>query len=88
MVAATASLRRQRRRSLALLSISGVQPPVTQLGAKVTIVVQQLAAGTGAHEAVTESQEAVMAAASTVDAAGISQALAASGATVMGSLIQ
>merc|ERR1740130_1040961 len=44
MVAATASLRRQRRRGLALLSVSGVQPPVTQLGAKVTIVVQQLAA--------------------------------------------
>jgi len=84
MVAATASLRRQRRRGLASLSISGVQPPFTQLGAKVTIVVQQLAAGTGAHEAVTESQEAVMAAASTVDAAGISQALAASGATVAG----
>jgi len=84
MVAATASLRRQRRRGLASLSISGVQPPVTQLGAKVTIVVQQLAAEAGAHEAVTDSQEAIMAAASTVDAAGISQALAASGAVVAG----
>ena len=87
MVAATASLRRQRRRGLASLSISGVQPPVTQLGAKVTIVVQQLAAEAGAHEAVTDSQEAVMAAAATVDAASISQALAASGAVVAGLVV-
>ena len=77
MLAAAVSLRRQRRRGLASLSISGVQPPVTQLGAKVTIVVQQLAVEASAYGAVTDSQEAVIAAASTVDAAGISKALAA-----------
>ena len=52
MVAAAASLRRRR---LSSLSISSVQQPVTQLGAEVTIVIQQLAAEAGAYEAVSDS---------------------------------
>ena len=71
MVAASASLRRRR---LSSLSISSVQQPVTQLGAEVTIVIQQLAAEAGAYEAVSDSHETVMAAAAIVDAASISQA--------------
>ena len=81
MVAAAASLRRRR---LSSLSISSVQQPVTQLGAEVTIVIQQLAAEAGAYEAVSDSHEAVMAAAAIVDAASISQAMVASGAAVHG----
>ena len=81
MVAAAASLRRRRLSSLSILS---VQQPVTQLGAEVTIVIQQLAAEAGAYEAVSDSHEAVMAAAAIVDAASISQAMVASGAAVQG----
>ena len=85
MVAAAASLRRRR---LSSLSISSVQQPVTQLGAEVTIVIQQLAAEAGAYEAVSDSREAVMAVAAIVDAtsisASISQAMVASGTAVHG----
>ena len=85
MVAAAASLRRRRLSSLSILS---VQQPVTQLGAEVTIVIQQLAAEAGAYEAVSDSHEAVMAVAAIVDAtsisASISQAMVASGAAVHG----
>ena len=81
MVAAAASLRRRRLSSLSILS---VQQPVTQLGAEVTIVIQQLAAEAGAYEAVSDSHEAVMAAAAIVNATSISQAMVASGAAVQG----
>ena len=85
MVAAAASLRRRRLSSLSILS---VQQPVTQLGAEVTIVIQQLAAEAGAYEAVSDSREAVMAVAAIVDAtsisASISQAMVASGTAVHG----
>ena len=81
MVAAAASLRRRRLSSLSILS---VQQPVTQLGAEVTIVIQQLAAEAGAYEAVSDSHEAIMAAAAIVDAASILQAMVASGAAVHG----
>ena len=85
MIAAASSV---RRRQLAALTVSAVEPPVTSLGALVTIVVQQLAAEAGSFAAVTESQEEVAAAASNVDAARISQsiskALTASGVVVDG----
>jgi hypothetical protein len=77
MVATASSM---RRRQLASLSVSGVEPPTTSLGALVTIVVQQLAAEASAYAAVTESQEEVMAAIGDIDAASISDALAASDA--------
>ena len=77
MVAAASSM---RRRQLASLSVSGVEPPTTSLGALVTIVVQQLAAEASAYAALTESHEEVMAATGDVDAASISDALAASDA--------
>ena len=77
MVAVASSM---RRRQLASLTVTGVEPPTTSLGALVTIVVQQLAAKAGAYAAVTESQEEVMAATCDVDAASISNALAASDA--------
>ena len=77
MVAAASSM---RRRQLASLSVSAVEPPTTSLGALVTIVVQQLAAEASAYAAVTESQKEVMAATGHVDAASISNALAASDA--------
>jgi hypothetical protein len=75
MVATASSM---RRRQLASLSVSAVEPPTTSLGAVVTIVVQQLAAEASAYAAVTESQKEVMAATGHVDAASISNALAAS----------
>ena len=77
MVAAASSM---RRRQLASLSVSAVEPPTTSLGALVTIVVQQLAAETSAYAAIAESQKEVMAATGHVDAASISNALAASDA--------
>ena len=77
MVAAASSM---RRRQLASLSVSAVEPPTTSLGALVTIVVQQLAAEASAYAAVAESQKEVMAATGHVDAASISNALAASDA--------
>ena len=77
MVAAAFSM---RRRQLASLSVSAVEPPTTSLGALVTIVVQQLAAEASAYAAVAESQKEVMAATGHVDAASISNALAASDA--------
>ena len=77
MVAAASSM---RRRQLASLSVSAVEPPTTSLGALVTIVVQQLAAEASAYAAVTESQKEVMAATGHVNAASISNALAASDA--------
>ena len=76
MVVAASSMRRQ----LASLSVSAVEPPTTSLGALVTIVVQQLAAEASAYAAVAESQKEVMAATGHVDAASISNALAASDA--------
>ena len=85
MVAAASSV---RRRQLAALTVSAIEPPVTSLGALVTIVVQQLAAEAGSFAAVTQSQEEVAAAASSVDAArisaSISDALADSGVVVDG----
>ena len=77
MVAAASSM---RRRQLASLSVSAVEPPTTSLGALVTIVVQQLAAEASAYAAIAESQKEVMAATGHVDAASISNALAASDA--------
>ena len=77
MVAAASSM---RRRQLASLSVSAVEPPTTSLGALVTIVVQQLAAEASAYAAVAESQKEVMAATGHIDAASISNALAASDA--------
>ena len=77
MVAAASSM---RRRQLASLSVSAVEPPTTSLGALVTIVVQQLAAEASAYAAVAESLKEVMAATGHVDAASISNALAASDA--------
>ena len=77
MVAAASSM---RRRQLASLSVTAVEPPTTSLGALVTIVVQQLAAEASAYAAVAESQKEVMAATGHVDAASISNALAASDA--------
>ena len=77
MVAAASSM---RRRQLASLSVSAVDSPTTSLGALVTIVVQQLAAEASAYAAVAESQKEVMAATGQVDAASISNALAASDA--------
>ena len=76
MVVAASSMRRQ----LASLSVSAVEPPTTSLGALVTIVVQQLAAEASAYAAIAESQKEVMAATGHVDAASISNALAASDA--------
>ena len=72
MITAASSVRRRR---LAALTVSAVEPPVTSLGALVTIVVQQLAAEAGSFAAVTESQEEVAAAASNVDAARISESV-------------
>ena len=72
MITAASSVRRRR---LAALTVSAVEPPVTSLGALVTIVVQQLAAQAGSFAAVTESQEEVAAAASNVDAARISESV-------------
>ena len=77
MVAAASSM---RRRQLASLSVSAVEPPTTSLGALVTIVVQQLAAEASAYAAVAESQKEVMAATGHIDATSISNALAASDA--------
>ena len=77
MVAAASSM---RRRQLASLSVSAVEPPTSSLGALVTIVVQQLAAEASAYAAVAESQKEVMAATGHIDAASISNALAASDA--------
>ena len=77
MVAAASSM---RRRQLASLSVSAVEPPTTSLGALVTIVVQQLAAEASAYAAVAESQKEVMAATGHIDAASITDALAASDA--------
>ena len=77
MVAAASSM---RRRQLASLSVSAVDSPTTSLGALVTIVVQQLAAEASAYAAIAESQKEVMAATGHVDAASISNALAASDA--------
>lgn len=77
MVAAASSM---RRRQLASLSVSAVEPPTTSLGALVTIVVQQLAAEASAYAAIAESQKEVMAATGHIDAASISNALAASDA--------
>ena len=76
MVVAASSMRRQ----LASLSVSAVEPPTTSLGALVTIVVQQLAAEASAYAAIAESQKEVMAATGHIDAASISNALAASDA--------
>ena len=77
MVAAASSM---RRRQLASLSVSAVEPPTNSLGALVTIVVQQLAAEASAYAAVAESQKEVMAATGHIDAASITDALAASDA--------
>lgn len=79
-VAMAAVASSMRRRQLASLSVSSVEPPTTSLVAQVTIVVQQLAATAGAYAAVAESQEEIMAATGIVDAASISDALAVSDA--------
>ena len=90
MVAAAPSVRRRQlaAHQLATLEISAVEPPVTSLGALVTIVIQQLAAEAGSFAAVTESQEEVAAAAGNVDATritnSITEALADSGVVVVG----